>query len=109
VRNAVVVVTPVDSLRRALVARLGGVDGVECKSVERPECVADARVVVGPAHVVTTDQCAAMAARGVKVVILTPVPTDEEANLYRAAGAAAYLPMLLDLGPLRTEVERLLR
>lgn len=43
-----------------------------------------------------TEDCRIMAARGARVIILTPIPREREGHAYASAGAVAYLPMRVD-------------
>jgi hypothetical protein len=52
-------------------------------------------------------ECAGIAEAGVRVIILAAVPSDFQRGLYESAGAAAYLPMALDLDPLFAAIARI--
>jgi hypothetical protein len=52
-------------------------------------------------------ECAGMTDAGRRVIILAAVPSAFQEELYGKAGASAYLPMSLDLGPLVEAIGRL--
>jgi hypothetical protein len=51
-------------------------------------------------------ECAGIAEAGGQVIVLAAVPSDFQKQLYESAGAAAYLPMALDLAPLVAAIAR---
>ena len=54
-----------------------------------------ANVVITLVTECSTDRCRELAAEGVRVIVLAPVPRDADRERYTAAGAF-YLPMTLD-------------
>lgn len=68
----------------------------------------------GPAEIVVTtttecspDECAGLAQSGVAVVVLAALPSHFQERSYRDAGAADYLAMSLDMGPLEGALQSL--
>lgn len=51
-------------------------------------------------------ECAGLAEAGMHVIVLAAVPSEFQKGLYESAGAAAYLPMTLDLAPLIAAIKR---
>ncbi len=65
-------------------------------------------VVVATSPACRPEECAELVDRGASVVVLAPVPSAAEEERYLSAGAAAYLPMLINLTPLYSAVAALL-
>ncbi|MGH2633713.1 MAG: hypothetical protein ACRDG3_09915 [Tepidiformaceae bacterium] len=95
------------SLRRALVSRLVPILGnglfAGVPPIERT--IRSGDVIVSPAADLSIDDCARLSGRGVHVIILAPLPRPAEEERYAQAGAAGYLPMAVDTGPLVTAIE----
>lgn len=99
------VVTSDPSLRRALTARLERSPGLVLSGddgVASPFQTAD--IVVTPASDCEPEHCARLARSGVKVIVLAAIPREREKEQYLAAGAAAYVPMAVDLDQLLSEI-----
>ncbi|WP_322795082.1 hypothetical protein [Tepidiforma sp.] len=96
--SAIHVISHDPALRRAVVARLERA----AQLGEHPEGGVDFDGLGAGDIVITTPgdcppETAHLAARaGAAVIILAPIPRPEEADRYRRAGVAAYLPMLID-------------
>jgi len=73
-----------------------------------PDSEPKSGVVVATSPACKPEECAELVSRGASVVVLAPVPTASEEERYRSAGAAAYLPMVINLGPLYAAVAALL-
>jgi DNA-binding response OmpR family regulator len=94
-------------LGKVLSSRLGQLTGAEVHP-GAARLPADA-VVITAASSCALSQCTSLARRGTSVVVLAELPTTADRSRYLAAGAAAYLPMAVDLSPLVAVVTGLLR
>lgn len=83
-------------LRRALNAGLQRAPGLLLREDEPGA----AEVIVAPVADCPPSRCAMLTSAGARVIILAPVPRETERLQYGLAGAAAYLPMGGDAGPL---------
>ncbi len=85
------------ALYRALRAQLARMADWDFRPLDQPlgEAPAGAIVVATPS-VVGAEECRALAARGIHVVILCPIPRPSDREAYLEAGAAAYVPMSVD-------------
>jgi nucleotide-binding universal stress UspA family protein len=84
------------SLRDAilrLLARLDGNTSVEPVDLER---VPNGATVITSSSDCTLARCAALAARGVRVIVLASLPSLPQKTAYLSVGSTAYLPMVLD-------------
>lgn len=64
-------------------------------------------VVVAVVSACTPEECAELVDGGSSVAVLAPVPTDSERGRYLLSGAAAYLPMTVDMERLVSTIVRL--
>jgi hypothetical protein len=88
-------------LRNALVARLREPGtGVAELRIEVGNHMGPLDVVVAPTTDCPPERCAELDARGANVVILAPIPRDDERERYLAAGARGYIPMNVDAAQL---------
>lgn len=63
--------------------------------------------MVIPSAELTPGRCRELAAEGPEIVILAAFPRQIDQSSYTAAGAAAYVPMSVDAGPLIEAIRRL--
>ncbi len=106
-KKTVHVATDNAALRRGLLAQFG--QQPDLFFVPEASCngmAAHGDVLISTPMDCPAERCARLAEAGVRVMILAPVPRDKEQQLYRRAGAAAYLPMSVQHGHLLQEVER---
>ena len=90
------VVASDETLRSALVNRLQAAELVPPPRGDTLDHVYSSGVVVATTADCPSERCAELAAAGVRVVVLAPVPRQGERDRYLRAGAAAYLPMDVD-------------
>lgn len=85
------------ALYRALRAQLARLADWDFRPLdESPEEAPSGAIVVTTPAVINVDQCRQLAARGVYVVVLCPIPRGGEREAYLRAGAAAYVTMSVD-------------
>jgi DNA-binding NarL/FixJ family response regulator len=94
--RTVQVVASDEALRSALVNRLQAADLEPAPRGGTLDHVCSPGVVVATTSDCPSERCAELAASGVRVVVLAPVPRPGERERYLRAGAAAYLPMDVD-------------
>jgi hypothetical protein len=93
-------------LQNAVVALLGRIgDGSPVQSGELQEA-GPGEIVVTSTSDCTLARCAALAAQGAKVILLASLPSVRQREAYLAAGASAYLPMVLDHAALAEAIKR---
>jgi len=106
-KKTVHVATGNAALRRGLLAQFGQQpDLFFVPEASRDGLAAEGDVLISTPMDCPVERCAALAEKGVRVMILAPVPRDRERHTYSQAGAAAYLPMSVEHGHLLQEVER---
>lgn len=64
-------------------------------------------IVVTTTTECSPDECAGLTQSGVAVIVLAALPSNFQERSYREAGAADYLAMNLDMGPLAGAVQSL--
>lgn len=97
------VITSDGALRRALVSRLQNAPNLPVTVLpERPENghYAPGAILLIPVTELPISRCEELARLGLRVIVLAAMPRDADASRYREAGAAAYIPMSVDLTPL---------
>lgn len=92
------------ALKRALLAHLEADESLPIATESDPASVQPGDVVVAPGSECSPEACADLVARGARVIILAPLPGEIERQRYLAAGAFAYLPMVIDSRPLPVHV-----
>ncbi len=105
--KTVYIATDNAALRRGLMAQFGQQPSLFFVPDSSPDGLAvPGDVLVSTPSDTPAERCAELAAEGLRVVILAPVPREREHQRYRLAGAAAYLPMSVEHGQLLSEVQR---
>lgn len=105
------VITADGALRRALVSRLQNAPNLPVTVLqERPENghYAPGEILLIPVSELPLERCEELARQGLRVIALAPMPRESDGVRYRDAGAAAYIPMSVDLAPLLGAVKSLL-
>lgn len=92
------------ALRRALLAHLEVDEGLPVAEEGDPASVKPGDVVVAPTSDCPPERCAEFDSLGARVIVLAPLPGDAERERYLAAGAFAYMPMVVDSRPLPVHV-----
>ncbi|MFN0093957.1 MAG: hypothetical protein ACKVVT_04165 [Dehalococcoidia bacterium] len=103
-----VVVTSNVALRRALVAHLEGVGHFVVVARDDTADLERGDIVIAPTDGISPEEAFAVVAVGASLIVLAPLPSDPERDRYLAAGAGAYLPMLVDGDALHNAVARAL-
>lgn len=98
------VLTSDAALAEQLCARLGDTLGRAVTVLDAASQTLAREVVVTTTSACSPDECAGLAQSGVSVVVLAALPSNFQEQNYRSAGAADYLPMTLDIGPLADAV-----
>lgn len=92
------------ALRRALFAHLEVDESLPVSEESDPDAVKPGDVVVAPTSDCPPERCAEFVSRGARVIVLAPLPGDADRERYLAAGAFAYMPMMIDSRPLPVHV-----
>lgn len=95
-------------LAGALRDSLAGVNDTPVSILARLEDASPPGVVLTTAADCSAAACSRLVEAGLDVVVLVVLPSSLDESSYRRAGAAGYLPMGVDLGPLRTMLRALL-
>ncbi len=93
-------------LGRALVDLCRRVEGLHIGGIRPIDAFApgESSLVLSPTPECTTGICEQIVRAGAKVIVLAPIPRDNERLAYIGAGAHAYLPMELRSNTLLTTV-----
>jgi len=97
------------ALRQALATALASFGAVASECAPADGASPTPSRVISTSVDMTPDDCRHLSARGAVVVILATVPGSAEEARYRAAGAAAYLPMGLATRTLAAQLQEVLR
>jgi hypothetical protein len=89
-----------NSLGPSLSRRLAMELGVEIPLIESTQTVPLDTILVAATSECSPGECAGLRLDGRDVVIIAAVPGTFQKAQYESAGARAYLPMAIDLGPL---------
>ena len=92
------------ALAEQLCARLGDTLGRAVTILRAANETTPREIVVTTTSACSPDECAGLTQSGVLVVVLAALPSNFQEQNYRSAGAADYLPMTLDIGPLSEAV-----
>lgn len=90
------VVTSDGALKRALLAKLERIPGLDLFTRDGMTALQPKDIVVATTTDCPTERVAELAASGVRVIILAAVPRTTDSDRYRQAGAEAYIPMAVD-------------
>ena len=88
-----------------MVQRLQQLGGIRVDEVMDPSAVAPGDVLVTTTVGFSAAQCADLTARGIRVIILAPLPSSDQESAYVSSGAV-YLPMTMNVEPLHAEILR---
>jgi hypothetical protein len=86
-----------EALARTLSRLLGGSAQVQA---DLPTDELPGAVVITSDTVCSPQECTSLMNRGADVIVLAALPRPTKRSEYLSAGVRAYLPMVLDLGPL---------
>ncbi len=95
-------------LAAALGGRLHALHGVAVVTLEHLEEAEGPGVVVATAGICSAEACRRLSERRLQVIILAALPRVTERDAYKAAGAADYLAMATNLGPLQDAIAQAL-